>query len=177
MQRIQVSYTQKLDTQKLAILMTLISGGQRAHNIYSIRDSYRKVLNDVVIPIVQNWLNKLSQQNTWHLRVVRHITKSQVFVVCNLNEYLKGTKSYRDAEKLLLTCIKPYRAARQNTASSWCKSIIIESGISIHNYNFHSSRVQLHPMQIPWSIVINNHSEFRLKRTFAEFYKKQLIYK
>lgn len=149
MQRIQVSYTQKLDTQKLAMLMTLISGGQRAHNIYSIRDSYRKVLNDLVIPIVQNWLNKLSQQNTWHLRVVRHITKSQVFVVCNLNEYLKGTKSYRDAEKLLLTCIKPYRAARQNTASSWCKSIIIESGISIHNYNFHSSRVQLHPMQSP----------------------------
>ena len=54
MQRIQVLDTQKLDTQKLAMLMTLISGGKRVQNIYSIRDSDRKILNDVVIPIVQN---------------------------------------------------------------------------------------------------------------------------
>ena len=61
-------------------------------------------------------------------------------VVSHLNDYLKRTKSYRDTYKLFLTCIKPYREASKDTISRWCKSIIKESGISIHSYTSHSSR-------------------------------------
>ena len=61
-------------------------------------------------------------------------------VVNQLTEYLKRTKSYRDRDKLLLTCIKPYRAASKHTISRWCKCIIKESCISIHSYTSHSSR-------------------------------------
>ena len=47
---------------------------------------------------------------------------------------------YRDTYKLFLTCIKPYRTASKDTISRWSKSIIKESGISIHSYTCHSSR-------------------------------------
>ena len=48
---IQALDTQKL-TWKLVMLMTLISGGQRAHNIHNIRVSNIQILhNKVVIPI------------------------------------------------------------------------------------------------------------------------------
>ena len=61
-------------------------------------------------------------------------------VVSHLTEYLKRTKSYRDTDKLFLTCIKPYRAASKDTISRWCKSVIKESGISVHSYTSYSSR-------------------------------------
>ena len=52
MQEIQALDIQKL-TQKLLMLMTLVSGDQRAQNIHSIRVSDVKILdNKVVIPII-----------------------------------------------------------------------------------------------------------------------------
>ena len=60
-------------------------------------------------------------------------------VVTHLTEYLKRTKSYRDTDKLFLTWIKPYRQPVKAPYLG-CKSIIKESGISIHSYSSHSSR-------------------------------------
>ena len=57
-----------------------------------------------------------------------------------LTAYLKRTKNYEDTDKLFLACIKPYREASKDIISRWCKSIIKESGIKIHNYPSHSSR-------------------------------------
>ena len=70
-------------------------------------------------------------------------------VVTHLSEYLKRIKSYRDTDKLLLTYIKSYRAISKDTISRWCKSIVKESGISIHSYTSRSSRAQLHHMRRP----------------------------
>ena len=61
-------------------------------------------------------------------------------VVTHLTEYLKITKSYKDTDKLFLNSIKPCRTASKDTISTWCKSIIKESGISIHSYTSVSSR-------------------------------------
>ena len=63
----------------------------------------------------------------------------KLYVVSHLTEYLKRTKSYRDTDKLFLTCIKPYRAASKGSISRGCKSIIKESGISVYSYTSHSS--------------------------------------
>ena len=61
-------------------------------------------------------------------------------VVSHLTEYLKRAKRYKDTDKLFLTCIKPYKVASKDIISTWCKSIIKESGISIHRYTSRSSR-------------------------------------
>ena len=61
-------------------------------------------------------------------------------VVSHTTEYLTRTKSYRDTNKLCLTCIRPYRTASKDNISRWCKSIIKGSDISIHSYTSHSPR-------------------------------------
>ena len=85
-------------------------------------------------------------------------------VVSHLTEYLKRTKSYRNTEKLFLTCIKPYRAASKDTISRWCKSIIKESGIVFIATPFIHLELQFHSMRSPVEhIVIHNHPECRME--------------
>ena len=97
-------------------------------------------------------------------------------VVTHLAEYLKRTKSYRDTDKLFLTCIKPYRAASKDTISRWCKSIIKESGISIHSYTSHSSRaaasLYAKTRGALLSTVIQS-TGWKSERTYARLYEKQ----
>ena len=98
-------------------------------------------------------------------------------VVSHLTEYLKRTKSYRDTDKLFLTCIKPYRAASQDTISRWCKSIFNGSSINIRSYTSHSSRAaassyaKSHGASL--STIIQSAGS-KSERTFAQFYEKQI---
>ena len=98
-------------------------------------------------------------------------------VVTHLTEYLKRTKSYRDTDKLFLSCIKLYRAASKDTISRWCKSIIKESGISIHSYTSHSSRAAASSYAksrgASLSTIIQS-AGWKSERTFAQFYEKQI---
>ena len=97
MQEIHALDIQKL-TQKLVMLMTLISGEQRT--IHSIRVSDIKILdNKVVIPIMF-----LIQQTkpTKHIAPVYfqiYNKEPHLCVVTHLTEYVKRTKSYRDTDK------------------------------------------------------------------------------
>ena len=128
-------------TQRLVMLITLISGGQRVQNIHSIRVSDIKILdNKVVIPIMSLIKQTKPTKHMAPLCFQIYNKEPKLCVVTHLTEYLKRTKSYRDTDKLFLTCIKLYRAASKDTISRWCKSIIKESGISIHSYTSHSSR-------------------------------------
>ena len=98
-------------------------------------------------------------------------------VLSHLTEYLKRKKSYRDTDKLFLTCIKPYKAANKDTISKWCKSISKESGISIHSQTSHSSRdaassyAKSHGASL--STIIERAS-WKPQRTFVQFYEKQV---
>ena len=123
------------------MLMTPISGGQRAQTIHSIRVSYIQILdNKVLIPIMSLIKQTKPTKHMAPLCFQIYNKQPKLYVVSHLTEYLKRTKSCRDTDKLLLTCIKPYRAAGKETISMWRKSIIKESGISIHSYTSHSFR-------------------------------------
>ena len=76
-------------------------------------------------------------------------------VVTHLSEYLKRIKSYRDTDKLLLTYIKSYRAISKDTISRWCKSIVKESGISIHSYTSRSSRAAASSYAKTWGASLS----------------------
>ena len=95
----------------------------------------------------------------------------------HLTEYLKRKKSYRDTDKLFLTCIKPYKAASKDTISKWCKSNIKESDISVHSYTSHSSRdaasSYANSHGEPLSTIIERVS-WKPQRTFVQFYEKQV---
>ena len=171
MQDIHALDIQKL-TQKLVMLMTLISGGQRPQTIYSIRVSDIKILdNKVVIPIMS-----LIKQT----KPTKHMAPL-CFQIYNKEPpnwvSKKKKKSYRDRDKLFLTCIKPYRAASKDTISRWCKSVIKESGISIHSYTSHSSRAEassyVKTRGASFCTIILS-AGWKSEKTFAQFYKKQI---
>ena len=138
MQEIHALDIQKL-TQKLVMLMTLISGEQRT--IHSIRVSDIKILdNKVVIPIMSLTKQTKPTKHMAPLCLQIYNKEPKLCVVTHLTEYLERRKSYKDTKKLFLTCIKPFREASKDTISMWCKSITKESGISTHSYTSHSSR-------------------------------------
>ena len=158
--------------------MTLISGGQRAQTIHSIRVSDIKVLdNKVVIPIMS--LIKQTKP-TKHMAPLCFQTCSKepkLCVLSHVTDYLKITKSHRDTDKLFVTCIKPYRAAIKDTISRWCKSIIKESSINIHSYTSHSSGAvassyaKLRGASL--STIIQS-AGWKSEKTFTQFYDKQI---
>ena len=166
MQDIHALDIQRL-TQKLVMLMTLISGGQRVQAIHNIRVFDIKILNNkAVIPIMSLIKQTKSAKHMAPLCFQIYNKEPKLCVVTHLTEYLKRTKSYRDTDKLFSTCIKPYRAASKDTISRWCKSIVKESGISIHSYTSHSSRAaELHYMPSP--------VEHRYPQSFKEQVRNQ----
>ena len=175
MQDIHALDIQKL-TQKLVMLMTLISRGQRAQAIHSIRVSDIKILNNkAVIPIMSLIKQTKSIKHMAPLCFQIYNKEPKLCVVTHLTEYLKRTKSYRDTDKLFLTYIKAYRAASKDTISRWCKSIIKESGISIHSYTSHSSRAvassYVKTRRASLSTIIQS-AGWKSERTFARFYEK-----
>ena len=177
MQDIDVLDTQKL-TQKLVMLMTLISGGQGAQTIHSIRVSDIKILdNKVIIPIMSPIKQTKPTKHMGPLCFQIYNKEPKLCVASHLTEYLKRTKFYRDTDKLFLTCIKPYRAASKDTISRWCKSIIKESGISIHSYTSHLSRAAASSYAkscgASLSTIIQS-AGWKSERTFAQFYEKQI---
>ena len=106
MQEIHALDIQKL-TQKLVMLMTLISGEQRT--IHSIRVSDIKILdNKVVIPIMFLFKQTKPTKDMAPLCFQIYNKEPKLCVVTRLTGYLKRTKSYRDIDKLFLTCIKPF---------------------------------------------------------------------
>ena len=177
MQDIDALDTQKL-TQKLVMLMTLISGRQRAQTIHSIRVSDIKILdNKVVIPITSPIKQTKPTKHMAPLCFQIYNNEPKLCVVSHLTEYLKRTKSYRDTDKLFLTCIKPYRAASKDTISRWCKSIIKESGISIHSYTSHLSRAAASSYAksrgASLSTIIQS-AGWKSEKIFTQFYEKQI---
>ena len=98
-------------------------------------------------------------------------------VVIHLSEYLLRTKSYRDRDKLFLTCIKSYLSASKGTISGWCKSSIKDSGISIHRYISDSSRAAassyVRSRGASLSTIIQS-AGWKSERAFAQFYEKQI---
>ena len=169
---------QKLLTQKVIMLMTIISGGERAQTFPQFRVSDITILdNKVVTPIMS--LIKQTKQTKHMAPLCFYIYNKEpkCCVVSHLIEYLQRTKSYRDTDKLFLTCVKPYRAASKDTISRWCKSIIKESGISIHSYTSHSSRAAASSFAksrgASLSTIIQSAGQ-KSERTFAQFYEKQI---
>ena len=154
MQEIHELDIQKL-TQKLVMFMTLISGGQRTQTIHGIGVSDIKILdNKVVVPIMSLIKKTKLTKHMTPLCFQIYKKEPKLCVVTHLTEYLKRTKNYRDTDKLFFTCIKLYIPV---------KSIIKESGVSIHSYASHSSRA-----------AIIQSAGWKSEKQFAQFYEKQI---
>ena len=166
---IQALHVQKL-AQKSVMLVTLISGSQRAKTVHSVRISDINLLDDkVVIPIIS--LIKETKP-TIQMTPLYFQTYNKEPNLCTVSQLsiskeqkdIKRYKLLRDTKryKLFLTCIKPYKAASKGIISRWWKSIIKESCINIRNHTSHSSRAEASSC-VKSCGVIKNHPKCRLE--------------
>ena len=98
MQDIHALDIQKL-TQNMAMLMTLISGGQRAKTIHSVRVSDIKILDNKFVITIMSLIKQTKPTKHMALLCFQIYNKEpKLCVVTHLSQYLKRTKIYRDTK-------------------------------------------------------------------------------
>ena len=127
--------------KKLAILLALLSGGQRAQTIHSIDVFDIKIVGGhCVIPLYE----KLKQTRPGHhlkpLEFSVYLQEPKLCIVTLLKEYLKQTAHLRTHSKLFIGSQKPHQAVSKSTISRWCKDMMSQAGIDTAIYTSHSSR-------------------------------------
>ena len=124
---------------KLSLLFLLVSA-QRCQTLHLIELSYIKITKDKIF-IAPTHLLKQSRPNK-HLDIMvfkAYDKDSRLCIVKTLTEYIDRTKELRNSQKLLISTIKPHKAASKSTISRWVKMVVIRAGID-PSFGPHSTR-------------------------------------
>ena len=98
------------------MLMTPISGGRRTQTLHNITVSDIKILDNKVAILIMSLIKQTKPaKHMTHLCFQTYNKEQKLGVVSHPAEYLQRTKSYRDPNKLFLTCIKPWRATSKDS--------------------------------------------------------------
>ena len=164
--------------KKLALLLGILAGGQRAQTIHKVNTLDIKVVNDkCIIPIMDKIKQTKSGKHMKPMVFCVYLKEPKLCLIDNLKEYLKKTKPYRTHAQLLLRCQCPYSPVSKDTISRWCKDIMHMAGININDYKSHSSRsaASSFAQQKGASLKdICDSAGWSSSRTFAAFYHKQI---
>ena len=165
----------KVLTQKLVMLMLLLSGGQRAQTIHCICTEDLKIYNDTLyIPVMSKIKQSKARQHMEPLCFKKY-QDVKLCTLTHLNIYLTKTKCLRSSGKLFISYIKPHKAVTKDTISRWCKQVLKLRGIDVDNYTSHSCRSaassKLKQVVISLRKVINS-AGWSNERTFARFYDR-----
>ena len=133
--------TLKLLGKKLALLIAVLSGGQRIQTLHAINVLDIKILpGKCVIPIY----DKLKQTRPKHhlkpLEFPVYLREPKLCVVQTLKDYLEVTRPFRKHSKLFLSYHQPHAPVTKDTIARWCKELMHGAGINTNVYSSHSSR-------------------------------------
>lgn len=97
-------------------------------------------------------------------------------IVSMLREYLRRTNALRGTNKLMISTIKPHRAASKQTLCRWIKMILLKAGIN-ESFKPHSTRPASSSMAkmcgIPLQIIMKS-AWWANAKTFAKYYNKPI---
>ena len=168
----------KILSQKLCMLIILLSGGQRCQTIHSINIEDLKVVdNSLYIPIMEKVKQTKASKHMKPLKFMPYIKEPKLCVVTHLTQYLKLTTPRRQCSSLFISYIKPYKAVTRDTLRRWCKEIMKMSGINITKYSSHSSRsaaTSLAKQKGMSMALICQFAGWSNEKTFARFYNKDI---
>lgn len=106
----------------------------------------------------------------------RYDRNSNLCIVSTMNEYLRRTRALRNSDKLLISTIKPFRAASKQTVGRWIKLVMINAGVN-DSFTPHSTRSASTSMAklkgVPISRIIQT-AGWSNAKTFATFYDKPI---
>ena len=127
-------------SKKLAILMSILAGGQRCQTLHCINVLDIKVTTDLcVIPIY----DPLKQSRPGkHMKPLEFslFEEKKLCIVQNLTTYLARTRDLRRSPKLFLSYQKPHNPVSKDTITRWCNDVMGKAGIDINKYVTHSCR-------------------------------------
>ena len=131
----------KILSHKLALLISLLSGGQRCQTIHAIniKDIY-VVENILVIPIMDVIKQTKAGKHKQPLKFKAYSCEPQLCVATHMLVYLQKTEALRTSASLFIGLIKPHSAVCTETISRWCKDILRTAGVNTNKYTSHSSR-------------------------------------
>ena len=128
-------------TQKLALLLVLLSGGQRCQTIHQINVVDIKIVGRLmVIPVMSKLKQSRAGKHMEPLKFECFLKDSKLCVVTHMTEYLKQTSEFRGmSKKLFLGLQKPHSEVSKDTIARWCKNVLAQCDIDISVYASHSS--------------------------------------
>lgn len=169
----------KLLTQKLAMLISIVSGGQRVQTLHTLSTKdINSTKGQVIIPITSVLKQTRPSKHMAPLDLKDYPEEPKICVITHLNEYLKRTESLRRSEKLFISFIKPHKQVSKDTISRWCKEMIHNAGINVKAFTAHSNRSatssKSNLQNVPLCSILKN-AGWSNSRTFARRYNKVVI--
>lgn len=169
----------KLDilSKKLAILICVISGGQRSQTVHTIKtDDILITADKCIIPIY----DPLKQSKDGkHMKPLEFkvFSEEKLCVIQNLSCYLQRTRQYRSDPQLFISYIKPHQPVTKDTIRRWVNDIMASAGIDMSKYVTHSCRAAASSYVYRRKIglrKIMGACGWSCERTFANHYKRKL---
>ena len=161
---------------KLSMLFLLLTA-QRCQSLHLIK------LNDIVLSddqIVINTPHMIKQSRPGYkmqnIVLKAYPENSALCIVSIMNEYIHRTKNLRNSDQLLITTIKPFKAASKQTVGRWIKLVLLKSGLDC-SFTPHSTRSASTSFAklkgVPISHIITT-AGWANARTFARYYDKPI---
>jgi len=104
---------------------------------------------------------------------------TKLCVVTHLIQYLVKTKNLRGStSQLLISYVKPHKAASNTTIGKWCKSVLKDAGIDVTEFTSHSGRSAATSYASHTSLTLQDILKaggWSNAQTFAKHYHKPIV--
>ena len=169
----------KILCKKLAILLSLLAGGQRSQTIHKINILDIKINPEkCVIPIYDPVKQTRRGKHMKPMEFKVYPEEEKLCVIHNLTEYLQKTRSVRRYSALFLSYQRPYHAITKDTVTRWVNDMMIRAGIDMTRYVTHSCRAAASSFAkkrlVPVKKIMNA-CGWSSEGTFANHYHKDII--
>ena len=164
---------------KLALLLCLVSGGQRMLTIHLINLKHIKYVGkQVFIPIMQKIKQSKAGNHIYHLSFKTYPKDTKLCVFAHLKRYIELKQDLKSSsDKLFFSYAKPHQAISRDTISRWCKNAMELNGIDSQKYSTHSTRSAASSKAKSMEMSLKNIIKcagWRSEKTFAQHYDKQI---
>ena len=165
--------------KKLAIMLTILAGGQRCQTIHAINTLHITITHGQCnIPLYTTLKQTRPGKHLKPLKFKVYSADPKLCVVTHLTLYLKMTKKFRTDESLFISYQKPYKAVSKDTISRWCREMMANSGIDTNLYVTHSSRAAAASFAKQKGVSLKDICEacgWSQERTFANHYDREIV--
>ena len=164
----------------LALLLGLLSGGQRCQTIHQIELGDLTVVSPkfLMIPIMSVIKQTRPGHHMLPLKFKPYLPDERLCVVTVLTYYLKATMYCRGtSRKLFVSYQKPHGPVSRDTIARWCKNVLSLAGIDISQFCSHSSRSAATSMAKAKGMSLGKiitYAGWSNARTFASYYDKPI---